>query len=124
MVAAFCNQNYSANQGKSYLSSENDNQYLFKPLTVSNLHPITCGCFQLPILVLKLEKKLPISWKLVCTTYSFNSSITYLLPVYDKTPHARRNYKEAATWPPAQPPQPSLVSALPPPGLFVSAWLY
>ena len=59
MVAVFCNQNCSANQGKSYLSSENDNQYLFKPLTVSNLHPHYFWAFSIAYFSFELGKNTP-----------------------------------------------------------------
>ena len=59
MVAAFYNQNYAANQGKSYLSSENNNQYFFKPLTVSNLHPHYFLAFSIAYFSFELGKNTP-----------------------------------------------------------------
>ena len=103
---------------------------LFSPLanrdlTVSNHHPHYFLAFSIAYFSFELRKNTPSLLETSMNNIFIHNQQSHCIPFTTiKHAHARRNYKEAATWPPAQPPQPILVSARPPPGLFVSAWLY
>ena len=116
MVAAFCNQNYAAN--------------LICPLSFQTPHsfkspPHYFWAISIAYFSFELRKNTPSLLETSMNNIFIHNQQSHCIPFTTiKHAHARRNYKEAATWPPAQPPQPSLVSARPPPGLFVSALLY